>query len=325
MSFARSLLSSLAQRAQWRITQGILTAREATREEQRHDADLDLVLSWALQQASDSAKDISYPLEFLEFVRSCLKKTGCQVTVAKASSTDDQDIPARRFSLLIAQLKSILPLDFLVARDLALLADAFYRNPAPFEAGLSWIGDMGLHFRLSSSLGPNGRILATIVRFMQSEQCLELGTAHGMSAAFILEALRLLGRNGHLATIEGSEALYAISSRALEARYGSQVSCHLGWTQDVLEEVVRSLTDIDFMFHDAGHSKEDYLRDFATVLPHLKQGAVVLIDDIRWNDPKIARQDPRCYEGWMELVNHPRVRQAVEIRIINSQGLLLLD
>lgn len=320
----KSPLSTLAQKVQWRITKGILVADEITRGEKRHDADLDLILSSALQQASANA-NIAYPLEFIAIVRDCLKKTVCQVKVVKAAAAGDQDIAARRFALLLDQLQSLPPFDFPAALDLALLADSLSQNPAPFEAGLSWIGDMGLHFRLSSSVGSNGRVLATIVRFMQSDRCLELGTAHGMSAAFILEALKRLGKNGHLTTVEGSEPLYAISSSVLKARYGEQVSCHLGWTQDVLEDVVRHLTEVDFLFHDAGHSKADYLRDFATVLPHLSHGAVVLIDDIRWNDPKIAREDPKCYEGWLELTDHRRVRQAVEIRVNNTQGLLLLD
>jgi predicted O-methyltransferase YrrM len=72
----------------------------------------------------------------------------------------------------------------------------------------------------------------------------------------------------------------------------------------------------------AGHSKENYIRDFHTVLPIATPGAVILMDDIRWEDSRFSRDNPRCYEGWLEVVNHPTVRRAVEIS--GSMGLLLL-
>ena len=77
------------------------------------------------------------------------------------------------------------------------------------------------------------------------------------------------------------------------------------------------------MYHDAGHSKKHYIEDFHTVLPAMKPGAVILFDDIRWKDPRFMPTNPQCYEGWKEVVKHPRVRQAVEIN--NDMGLLLLD
>ena len=49
----------------------------------------------------------------------------------------------------------------------------------------------------------------------------------------------------------------------------------------MLPRIVKSLKRVDFLFHDAGHSREDYVRDFDAVLPILAPGAVILIDDIR--------------------------------------------
>lgn len=315
-------LGSLAQKVQWRITKAILAAEEVGRDESQRNRDLDTILSWALHQASRRGKDIHFPLEFMEFVRKCLTKTSSQVELIKAHTLSSEDTQSRRFSLLINALSDIPPLDLLVAQDLALLADSHQTNLAPTQAGVSWIGDAALHFRWSSSLGAKGRILATVVRIMQSETCLEIGTAYGMSAAFILEMLQAMGGNRHLTTLEGDSSVFNLSSHILNARYGELVTCHCGWAQHVLNAVVETLTDVDFVFHDAGHSRDDYVRDFMIILSVLKSGAVVLIDDIRWYDPTFSNEDPRCYDGWMELVSHPRVCQAVEIN--NEMGLLLL-
>jgi len=89
-----------------------------------------------------------------------------------------------------------------------------------------------------------------------------------------------------------------------------------------LPRLVASLPPFDFLFHDAGHSRDDYVRDFDAVSGGLAPGALVLIDDIRWKDARFFEADPRCHEGWMELVNQPRVSRAVEID--GAMGLLLL-
>jgi predicted O-methyltransferase YrrM len=72
----------------------------------------------------------------------------------------------------------------------------------------------------------------------------------------------------------------------LKERYGDMVSCHFGMTQDALPDLAGSLGQIDLLFHDAGHSRVEYLRDFNAVVGILSPSSVVLIDDIRWEDPR---------------------------------------
>jgi predicted O-methyltransferase YrrM len=74
---------------------------------------------------------------------------------------------------------------------------------------------------------------------------------------------------------------------------------------------------------DAGHSRDDYIDDFKLVVGNISSGGVVIVDDIRWNDTRLIRDPAECYEGWKEIVNHPRVIKAVEIG--ESIGLMLLN
>jgi predicted O-methyltransferase YrrM len=178
--------------------------------------------------------------------------------------------------------------------------------------------DVGKHFDISSSFGWKGRILSEIVRFMRPSNCLEFGTAYGMSSLFILGA----SKEAHLTTVEAMEPQFSIASQILQERYGDRVRCEFGLTDNVLPHVLPSMGGVDFLFHDAGHSFENYTSDFAAVLPHFRPGAVLLLDDIRWSDSRFYDGDPRCYEGWMEIVHHPRVRRAVEID--RTLGLALL-
>ena len=244
----------------------------------------------------------------------------CSVKDVRNEQTEN-DGAARRFATLVDILRSdVPPIPLAAGQEIALVADRYRDLPGVVDYG-QWAGDVGLLFSISSSFGRKGRILSTVVRFGRSQRCLELGTAYGMSALFILSALKANG-GGHLTTLEGLEPQFSLASATLKDRYGDMVSCHFGMTQNALPRLARSLEQIDLLFHDAGHSREEYLRDFNPVADILAPGAIVLIDDIRWEDPRFSAQPAETYQGWREIVAYPRVRRAVEID--NSLGLLLL-
>ncbi len=284
----------------------------------RHN--LDVVLHWALQRVGGS-QPIRFPVEFVELLRSCLERVRLSVVEVKRDAGAPDDLATRRFTSMLEALREVPPVEFATAEAIALVADSYRGNHEPIELR-DWTGDVRSHFEISSSEGIKGRILTTVVRFTRSSNCLELGTAYGMSAIFILEALRAHGADTRLTTLEGYRPLFALSSRLLTDRYGSQIACRLGSTQDTLPALVHALGPLDLVFHDAGHSRDDYVRDFQAVLPNLADGALVLIDDIRWESGRFVRGDPKCYEGWLELVRHPRVRRAAEIN--ETMGALLI-
>ena len=201
------------------------------------------------------------------------------------------------------------------------IADHYRTLRRPADAVLG--GDISNNFQYSSSFGKKGRILSTIVRFGRTERCLELGTAYGMSALFTLEAMRSNLETGHLRTVEASDTMYSLSSSMLKERYGDMVSCHFGKSQEELPKLAEAAGPFDFMFHDAAHSREAYVGDFSAVKNSFSPGAIVLFDDIRYEDLRISQGRPvRCYEGWMAVCADNKVRRAVEIDY--NLGLLLL-
>lgn len=312
MNIRRSLID-LATKA---VDRGSRIAGRSSRDSHN----LDVVLLWALQRAS-SAQGLRFPADYVELLRTCLEQRELKIAEIKTDSGAPSDVATRRFSSLVDALRQPPPIEFSTAEQIALIADSYRGNLTPLEFN-EWTGDVRSHFEISSSDGVKGRILTTTVRFTRSNQCLELGTAYGMSALFVLEALKARNADTRLTTLEGYEPLFSISSQVLAARYGKQVSCQLGSTQEALPRLVKSLGPVDFVFHDAGHSRDDYVRDFQAVLPILRQGAVILIDDIRWESPRFFQGATRCYDGWLEVVDNHRVRRAVEIN--DAMGLLLL-
>ncbi len=284
----------------------------------RDTANLEIVLSSALARAGE---EIQFPVAYLEFLRTCLEKKRFPITTVKKNRGGHDQDSRRRFASLLGALSTLPAIEFAVATRLAGVADTFHNNPGKFQSN-NWSGDIRAHFEMTSSFGHKGRILTAIIRFMRCSRCLELGTAYGMSALFLLEALAAQGRETRLTTVEGSEMLYQIASRLLESRFPGRVSCEYGWTSHVLPRLAGNLMPVDFMFHDAGHSRQDYVGDFQAALPSLATGAVVLFDDINWNDPRFSSTNPQCRQGWLEVVKHARVVWAVEIG--QEMGLVLL-
>ena len=226
-----------------------------------------------------------------------------------------------RFSALLATFTDSLPcLPAPIACETVKTADKHLGNTAYVPA---WGADLAWGLRKGSSFAKRGRILYNTVRFMRPTRCVEAGTFYGMSAFYILLALARYCEQGRLSTIEVSDVLYSVSSEALKARFGDVVTCYHGRTQDALPQILSEPGEIDFFFHDNGHSRDDYVRDFGLVLDALSNGSVVLYDDIRWKPPGNVKVDPRCYEGWLEVVSHPRVRRAAEISA--EMGLILIS
>jgi predicted O-methyltransferase YrrM len=308
MGFRRSLLNQFDK----------LLRRSENRTRNRRD--IDIVLGSALERAG-RAGDLLFPVQYVEFLRQCIEDRQLRLKEARGGQGAGNGLAEKRFNSLLGALRRLPPVELQVAEEIGQVADSFRGDLRPSE-NVGWAGDIRAHFEISSSFGTKGRILTAIIRFSQSRQVLELGTGYGMSSLFILEALRRQSPEAHLTTVEGWEPQFSLSSKILNTRYGNQVSCEFGRVQEMLPGLVGHLRRLDFLFHDAGHSGADYVNDFQAALPVLAPGAVVLVDDIRFEDRRFSDTSLHCYEGWREIVNHPRVDRAVEIEGV--MGLLLL-
>lgn len=202
------------------------------------------------------------------------------------------------------------------AARLARVADQLTARTEPFSptgpaadalAGRGWSPDVGLAARVQSSFGRKGRLLTTVVRMRRPTSILELGTAFGMSAAFLAAA----APDARIVSLEPSPLHVAVARELLEAADATNVEV-LELTSEAGVEAVRErLSDIELLFHDARHSREAYVEDFDLYEPLLAAGAMVVYDDIDWK-PRVG-DDPRTYEGWTEVRTRSRVRTAVDV------------
>lgn len=202
------------------------------------ERDTDIVLAATLREP-DILHRLRAPVAHIQFLREALGPFRCRLTEIRRRD-NSSDRAANRFEMLCHLLRTgLLPLDYSLARDIAVIADRF-RNLSQTLEFARWAGDIGLHFSQSSSFGQKGRILFNTVRTMRPQQCLELGTAYGMSSYFILAALKAFVDSGSLATLEFVEAIHALSSAMLTQQYGEMVSCALGDIRVLLPGLIKS-------------------------------------------------------------------------------------
>ena len=140
----------------------------------RDNANLDIVLAWALQQAS-ARQDILFPVAYLDLLRGCLEKKTFDIKEIKKTPGKSGDIASKQFASLVDALQDLPPIQFSTAEEIALVADILRGNESPMATD-HWAGDIRSHFEMSSSFGDKGRILTAVIRYTRSSHCLELGT-----------------------------------------------------------------------------------------------------------------------------------------------------
>lgn len=258
----------------------------------------------------EGKETLNNPEFFIGMLRDSFMPYSENVIELKRSQRSD-DEHELRFARLVESFKSsIPPLRTSTALEIARIADDYMGNT---EYQKQWGADIAWHFHVSSSFSSKGRLLDSVIRFMRPQNCVEAGTAYGMSAMYVLSALEKYCKGGRLYTIEGYEPQYSLSSSLLSSRFGETLKCYKGLAQETLESVSNDIETIDLFVHDAGHSRNDYVNDFNSVSGSLTSGSVILFDDIRWSDARFAPEEPMCYKGWQEVVEHPRVCNAIEV------------
>lgn len=121
-----------------------------------------------------------------------------------------------------------------------------------------------------------GHFLSLVSKMMHPRHILEVGTFTGYSALCLAEGL---ADNGELHTIEANEEYEdRIRTQLALSPIGSSIVLHIGRAQ----EVIPTLPYVwDLVFIDA--DKEDYDSFYDIVLPRVRKGGILLVDNVLWN------------------------------------------
>jgi predicted O-methyltransferase YrrM len=162
----------------------------------------------------------------------------------------------------------------------------------------------------SARSAQEGILLYRLIQFLEPRYGLELGTNLGFSAAY-----QVLGSPSlQLQTIEGSAALVDTAYTLWDTlRLHQQIESHIGKFEDILPALLQQKPTYDYVFLDGHHSYEPTLRYANQVIPYLRDGGVLLLDDIYWSAEMTA--------AWQELCSRAEVSLSIDLF---SLGLLFV-
>ena len=132
-----------------------------------------------------------------------------------------------------------------------------------------------------------GAFLSVLVRALRPRQAIEVGTFTGYSALCIAAAMPA---DGQLLCCDVSEEWTAVGRRAWdEAGVAGRISLRIGPALDTLAGLDPALR-FDLAFIDA--DKESYSRYWAELVPRMRPGGVLLVDNTLWSgrvvDPEVT-------------------------------------
>jgi hypothetical protein len=159
-----------------------------------------------------------------------------------------------------------------------------------------------------------GGYLYALYRHLRPRVAVETGVANGFSTAFALQALDQNGE-GHLHSVdlprEVGRAYEPGTFYEGEGRAGIPTGSEPGWlipphlkkrwtlvlgrTQDELPPLLERLGTVDSFMHDSEHSFDCMWFEFNEAWPHLREGGVLLSDDVNSTDafPRFSREQGR--------------------------------
>lgn len=154
-----------------------------------------------------------------------------------------------------------------------------------------------------------GRLLSLISHMLSPENVLEIGTFTGYSAICFAEGLR---EGGCVHTIDINEELEDFVGEFVQkAGMSGKIRQYIG---DAMEIIPLMDMEFDLVFIDA--DKANYLNYYNLVVPKVRQGGIILVDNVLWSGKVVeregAKKDTRTILDFNKAVaDDPRVDQVI--------------
>jgi predicted O-methyltransferase YrrM len=157
---------------------------------------------------------------------------------------------------------------------------------ADYGAGVNQVINKQKNYTLGSLVmrascsAAKGKLLYRICRYTKPVHVLELGTHAGISASYLIQALR--GNNATFIGVEGNPGLAGVANETLSLFSPSEVAWQIKNARfdDVLEGLD---TTVDLVYLDGHHTFEATCGYVRRLVPMLSKGGVLILDDIYWS------------------------------------------
>jgi caffeoyl-CoA O-methyltransferase len=130
-----------------------------------------------------------------------------------------------------------------------------------------------------------GRFLSLLSHLIAPKTIVEIGTYTGYATLSLAEGL---AEEGIIHTIDHNEELVSIQKRYFKkSPFTSKIKGHLGKALELLPQIEGPY---DLVFIDA--DKENYDAYFEEVLPKMRQGGLIISDNVIWSGKVLRNADP---------------------------------
>ena len=129
-----------------------------------------------------------------------------------------------------------------------------------------------------------GRLLKMLAQLVEARRIIEIGTFGGYSAISMAEALP---DDGYLVTCEVDPVAIKFAKRFFsESVHGKKITLEEGPALNTLKKITGSF---DMAFIDA--DKENYLNYYEALLPMLRPGGLIVVDNVLWSGRVLNPQE----------------------------------
>lgn len=156
------------------------------------------------------------------------------------------------------------------------------------------------------------QFLEQLVKIYNPRNFLEIGTAIGYSTIRVAKNLK---SEAKISTIEVSKDNIKLAKSFIEeANFLDRINILQG---DALKIIPQLKEEYDFIFLDA--DKEDYLKLFELSLNLLKEGGIILVDNLLWHGYTASSKVPAKYKKSTEFIrkfnaqflSHPKLKSSI--------------
>lgn len=166
-----------------------------------------------------------------------------------------------------------------------------------------------------------GSLLSFISRMVKPSRILEIGTYTGYSAICLAEGLQ---KGGLLHTIDHNVELEEFAKHYIRlAGLEHRIIQHIGEAAAILPEIDE---EFDLVFLDA--DKENYVRYFDMVYGKLKNGGIVLADNVLWSGKVLNKPEKNDKEALGIVAFNEYIRDHAGVRNLLlpfRDGLMLME
>ena len=156
-------------------------------------------------------------------------------------------------------------------------------------------------YRNNSIRSKYGKLLYRLIKQLQPNYILELGTSLGISTSY----LSLAAPESKIITIEGSKGIVEKAEEYFAKLNLKNITLEIGNFDSILDKILNEIPQLDFAFIDGNHRKDPTIKYFEACLKKSHNDTVLIFDDIHWSKD--------MNEAWNIIQSHPQVTLTLDL------------